>query len=422
MLATPDLIQEAAQRCRLAKLLPRWLQRVPLYQNHPNGFSSADPCAIPTRLASLPFIAKKDIRHDFPRNFLGNDRELQALLDDNIIELEHTAGTSEERTPLLLPRGWWAEQELRALNLNAFVARFLEENPEAHRVTLTSPVCSSDIRYTGTPSRNDRIIGNTLFVNLSRYPFLWSETELDRMAAETAEWNPVFLDLDPVYGSLFALYCERQGIRFPSLKFIICSYEFLSTVHRRILQRAFGVPVFDLYGSTETGHLLMQTEHGEMRPSFDTAFLGIIDTDQSGVGDLVVTTLSNDIMPLVHYRIGDLAERREKPFGTRYVVHGRAADAFVTPSDRRVTTRQIDTHFEQVEGIVHYQVHQRGPDWLLRLVPQTEGHDVSTLSETVARLENLLETSGHIELEPTDLFVPEGSGKFRLGYPTSESQ
>ena len=147
------------------------------------------------------------------------------------------------------------------------------------------------------------------------------------MAAEIAEWSPQFLDLDPVHGTRFALYCEQHGIRFPSLRFVLCSYEFVSVVHRRILNRVFGVPVFNLYGSTETGHLLMENERGEMKPSYDTAFLEIVDADEHGIGDLVVTTLTNDYMPLLRYRIGDLAERIERPYASDFVVHGRSRDA-----------------------------------------------------------------------------------------------
>ena len=89
------------------------------------------------------------------------------------------------------------------------------------------------------------------------------------------------------------------------------------------------MPVFNLYGSTETGHLLMETERGEMRPSLETALLEVLNTDARGIGELAVTTLTNDFMPLIRYRIGDLVERHERPYYTSYVVHGRAADAFV---------------------------------------------------------------------------------------------
>jgi phenylacetate-CoA ligase len=366
----------------------------------------------------LPLLTKEDIRRDFPRNFLESEAALKALVEEDRIELEQTSGTSEERTPLLLPRGWWAEQEARALRLNAFVAQVLDEHPATRRVTINSPVCSGDICYTGVPSRNERIVGDALFVSLSRYPFLWSESELARMAAEALEWQPQFLDVDPVYGVLFALYCERRGIRLPSLRFVLCSYEFVSVAHRRILSRVFGVPVFDLYGSTETGHLMMEDARGEKRPCLETALLEVLEPDEAGVGALIVTTLTNDFMPLLRYRIGDLVERLELPYRTRYLVHGRAADAFHIARGTSVTTRQIDQCFAGLEGIAHYQLTERpGGPWLLRFVADAAGPDPSALAALEGQLTRLLDLQHGLEIHRTDMLVPETSGKFRLGYP-----
>jgi phenylacetate-CoA ligase len=207
-------------------------------------------------------------------------------------------------------------------------------------------------------------------------------------------------------------------VRLPSLAFVLCSYEFVSVVHRRILERVFGVPVFDLYGSTETGHLLMEDESGQMRPSLQTALLELIDTDPLGIAELVVTTLSNPIMPLIRYRIGDLVEKRELPFGTRYVLHGRAADAFRTMQGQRITMRQVDQCFVGAFGIAHYQLQQRRAGlWVLRYVPDSMGPSAEFLSGLQSRLSRLLEASDDLKIESTDLLLAERSGKFRLCYP-----
>jgi len=423
MLATQELIQEAALPYRLGAVLPRWLREVPLYQRGGALLPASGAEAISlAELRRLPLITKQDIRRDFPRNFLRAGTELEALLDQDLVELEQTSGTSEERTPLLLERGWWARQEERALRLNPYVAKVLDEFPEARRVTINSPVCSGDICYSGVPSHDDRIVGNALFVSLSRYPFLWSEPELARMVAEAVEWEPQFLDVDPVYGVVFALYCERRGIRLPSLRFIVCSYEFVSVAHRRILERVFQVPAFNLYGSTETGHLLMETAGGELRPSLETALLEVVNPDAQGISDLVVTTLTNDFMPLVRYRIGDLVERQERPYYTSYVVHGRAADAFVRPDGTRVTTWQIDQCLADLSGIAHYQLCERaGGEWLLRFVPDVTPSSAVQLGELRQRLRELLGMGGELAVQQTDLVVPESSGKFRLGYPAKRA-
>ena len=413
------MIREAAQPERLSELLPRWLDEVPLYRRHR---AAADTAALGlTSLPGfhgLPLIDKGDIRRGFPRNFLRDGVELDDLLDRELVEVEHTSGTSEVRTPLLLGLGWWAEQEARALRLNRFVAETLEAFPEARRVTINSPVCSGDICYSGAPALADRIVGNALYTSLSRHPFLWSESDLARMAAEAVDWQPQFLDVDPVYGALFARYCERRQIQLPSLRFILASYEFVCVTHRRILERAFGVPVFNFYGSTETGHLLMEGERGEMLPSLDTAFLEVVAADHQGAGDLIVTTLTNEYMPLLRYRIGDLVERREEPYRTSYLVHGRAADAFWTPAGRRVTTLQIDRNFADVPGILHYQLRQESErEWRLRYVPDNHPPATLDLRRLRDRLADLLQINSGLVMQETDALLAENSGKFRLGYP-----
>ena len=415
MLATPELIREAAQIPRLEELLPRW-RAVPLYRRSLARVGCEDAgfeC-----FKSLPLLAKREMREGFPRNFLPGGQTLERLLENRLVELEHTSGTSEERSPVIFGRGWWDAQEERALRLNRFVGGVLDTQPDARRATLVPPACNGLTCPTVWMSREQRTVGNTLFLNLARIPFLLDEVELARMAAEILEWSPRFLDVDPVHGARLALYCEQHGIKFPSLKFILCSYEFVSVVHRRILGRVFGLPVFNLYGSTETGHLLMENEHGEMKSSYDTAFLEIMGADPDGVGELVVTTLTNDYMPLLRYRIGDLAQRHAHPYGNDFVIHGRVRDALHAGDGRRVSTWQVDQCFGELPGILHYELRQDGNGGcMLRFVPEGSGPTEAGLRRVTSRLETLLGSRAEIATESMPVLLPEPSGKFRLSCP-----
>jgi phenylacetate-CoA ligase len=412
MLATPELIRGTSQLAQLEELLPRW-RAVPLYRDslvYAHCRHADFDC-----FQRLPLMAKPEMRQNFPKNFLPAGQSLEMLLEKDLIELEYTSGTSSERLPVIFGRGWWNVQEERALRLNSFVAKVLDQFPNVRRATITSPTCNGLTCPTVWMSREQRTFGNALFVNLARIPFLISEAELLHMAAEISEWSPQFLDVDPVHGVRFALYCEQHGIKFPSLKFILCSYEFVSIVHRRILERVFGVPVFNLYGSTETGHLLMENEAGEMKPSCDTAFLEIVDADLHGVGELVVTTLSNDYMPLLRYRIGDLAERHVLPYGNRYTVHGRARDTLSARDGQRVTTWQVDQCFVGASGIAHYELRQNeNGDCILRFVPDRVPPTEEELRRVTSQLEALLKFSAGIKTEAMPVLVPAASGKFRL--------
>jgi phenylacetate-CoA ligase len=170
-----------------------------------------------------------------------------------------------------------------------------------------------------------------------------------------------------------------------------------------------------MYGSTETGHLLMESSGNQLLPSTETAYLEVLDTDAAGVGELVVTTLSNDYMPLIRYRIGDLVERWKITGRTHYRVHGRRRDALHARTGRRVTTWQVDQCFAAVAGVVHYQLKAREDgSWQLRYVPEGEGPTAGELAELRARLEDLLAAPGAVTTAATDLLVPTKSGKFRL--------
>ncbi|MFO1475433.1 MAG: hypothetical protein U1F98_02130 [Verrucomicrobiota bacterium] len=410
MLATPELIQESSQFHALEHLEPLW-RTTPLYRSWLHLYPA--PAIDPQSFSKLPLLGKSELRAR--PDFIGSRDQLDALLRQGRIELEHTSGTSNDRLPVVFARGWWNLQEERALRLNSFVAGILDEPGEPRRATLTPPACNGLTCPTPWISREQRTVGSTLFVNLARIPFLLGESEQARMAAEIQQWMPRFLDVDPVHGAWFALYCERHGIRLPSLRFIVCSYEFVSTVHRSILERVFQVPVFNLYGSTETGHLLMENERGDMKQSAETAFLEVLEPDAGDIGSLVVTTLSNEYMPLLRYEIGDLVRKEIQPLATVYTVHGRIRDLVSAPDGRRLTTWQVDQCFAGLRGFAHYEFRQNSrADYCLRYIPENQPPTAETLQQLSSRLHTLLGADSAIRLESMSTLVPAPSGKFRL--------
>lgn len=372
-------------------------------------------------LASLPYITKQEIKRDFPNNFLRAGQSLEGLVAANQVEIEHTAGTTDNRADLILGCGWWARQEQWALGLNQHIAKVLGENPAAHRVTISSPACNGDITYNGTPSAKRRTIGTTRVLSLSRFPFLLSADDLDQMVHEALDWDPVFLDTDPVYAAVFALHCERRQVRFPRLQFIMTSYEYTSVLHQGILKRAFGVPVYNLYGSTETGHLMMECTDERIVPSPKVALLDVINVDSRGIGELVVSTLTNDYMPLLNYRIGDLVERRLAPDGpsspVSYLLHGRAADALLASDGDRVTTRDVDQCFAGSEGLLHYRLHEVEPGHFHLHYISDGGDGAQAVRNVVPRLQQLLKLTRPIETQAVRYLLPENSGKFVFNYP-----
>ena len=178
------------------------------------------------------------------------------------------------------------------------------------------------------------------------------------------------------------------------------------------------MPVFNLYGSTETGHLLMEDAPGEMKSSHENAILEVVEPDARGVGDLVATTLTNEYMPLLRYRIGDLVERSEQPHRTSWRVHGRVRDALRGRDGRRITTWEADQCFAGTPGIAHYQLAQSLNGTLrLRYLPDTVGPTTLELKDLADRINTLLQPPTPVEIEAVPLLLPAHSGKFRLTCP-----
>src|SRR5439155_12224186 len=105
----------------------------------------------------------------------------------------------------------------------------------------------------------------------------------------------------------------------------------------RSVERAWGAPLFLSYGQTEAfGSLGLECreQHGYHRN--DLHFLFEIDAaDQTGQGELVYTTLTREVMPLIRYRSSDVTHLIDEPcacglFARRIAkIHGRADEMVV---------------------------------------------------------------------------------------------
>jgi phenylacetate-coenzyme A ligase PaaK-like adenylate-forming protein len=128
------------------------------------------------------------------------------------------------------------------------------------------------------------------------------------------------------------------------------------------------------------------------------------------VGELLVSTRTNQYLPLIRYEIGDLAEAT----ANGYRIHGRKRDALMDNNKNLISTRQVDEVFSNIENICHYQVRQSSDGKAeVLLLPENPDSSMSDVATTVTtRLEKLLGNS--VNTSFVSLITPEDSGKFRL--------
>ncbi|MGI5845164.1 MAG: phenylacetate--CoA ligase family protein [Candidatus Xenobium sp.] len=122
-----------------------------------------------------------------------------------------------------------------------------------------------------------------------------------------------------VYGypsglEVLARQAEADGVRLDGLgvRLVACTAEVLYGFQRDLLARAFGAPVADVYGCGEFGSFAHQCPHGRMHVACENVLVEFLDDLAHPVpagtpGQVVVTSLHNPGMPLIRYRVGDLA-------------------------------------------------------------------------------------------------------------------
>lgn len=121
----------------------------------------------------------------------------------------------------------------------------------------------------------------------------------------------------PTEPLLWAAAARVAGLRperdFPALRALYVGGEPLSAARRRRIGEIWGVPVVEEYGSTETGSLAGQCPHGRLHLWADRAVFEVHDpatgaVTPEGRGQLVVTPLFREAMPLLRYDIADEVE------------------------------------------------------------------------------------------------------------------
>ena len=110
-----------------------------------------------------------------------------------------------------------------------------------------------------------------------------------------------------------ARFIDKNNYRVYSPKAIMTSAGTLYPSMRETIERIFQCPVFNRYGSREVGDVACECEkHEGLHVGMFAHYVEILDEDlkpcsEGKIGNIYVTLLTNFTMPLIRYKIGDLA-------------------------------------------------------------------------------------------------------------------
>jgi phenylacetate-CoA ligase len=290
------------------------------------------------RVASSARFVTKTMLRQHPERFVRR-RAPGSLLRSTI----RTSGTSG--TPLSLVQTLGA-----VIREEGFVhrqLRWIGWRPGQRRAWIRGDIVCADRPPDGRYWCHD-YLGRMLL--MSSYHL--SETTIGAYIGALERYDPVVLHAYPSSVAALAAWLEAQGRRYrgPALRGVLTSSETLEPGVLALVERAFGVRVFDWYGQAERVAAIGTCEQGSYHVLTDYGGVELLE-GEDGLCELVGTTLNNPAMPLQRYRTGDRVLAGDgtpcpcgRVFPTVRAVVGRQERAVTLP-DGRIVAR-LDRVFQ----------------------------------------------------------------------------
>jgi len=310
----------------------------------------------------FPILSRDDVRE-------AGDTLLSSAVPPVQRQKESTGGSTGVPTELWLgpnERGWrdsGMEQFFERLNV-----------PEGSRTAL---LWGHHLDPKGTDSLRDRyqaFVANKRWYDSMRL----SPATLDAYHEELERFRPACII---AYASSLGYLAEHILARnykpaYPT-RCMITGGEKLWSRHRELIEKAFGRPVHERYGSRDAGCLGVQLDSRSLEYTLDWSYLFVEPESSEPESPILVTKLQADAMPMIRYRIGDMGRfaAGTKPGHPALVlpdVLGRVLDRIVMPDGRWIAGQHLP-HMLREYAVREFLFWQH-PDYSveLQIVPQKE--------------------------------------------------
>lgn len=228
-----------------------------------------------------------------------------------------------------------------------------------------------------------------------------------------------------------AEFIKNQGMAVYQPRAIMTSAGTLYDYMRQSIETVFAAPVFNRYGSREVGDIACECEaHQGLHINPVTHYVEILRDDgtpcASGeIGEVVVTSLTNYVMPLIRYRIGDMAAFSEKKcscgrgWPLLSQVTGRVVDTFLTRDGVRVNGEYFTHLIYFKDWVKKFQFIQDEYEKVrLCVVPAVsleEGYRIlyKEKEELESKVRLVMGPNCNLEVEVVEDIPPSPSGKYR---------
>ncbi|WP_442511949.1 phenylacetate--CoA ligase family protein [Novipirellula sp. SH528] len=263
--------------------------------------------------------------------------------------------------------------------------------------------------------------------------FGMSESNVDQYVSRINRYRPSVLVAyaNPLF--VLARAIEDLGLSVHRPEAIIVGAEKLYDHQRELIERVFGSPIFETYGSREFTLIAAECDrHQGLHLTSENLIVEIVDNDGHACmpgeeGQVIVTDLFNTAMPFVRYAIGDRAVAAPgscacgRGLPLLHKIVGRQADVLILPDGRSLTGLIFPHLLKDIPAIRQFQVLQVLPDRiLLNLVVDKSWNDDQHNSLRSRILDHIGESS-KLDIQLVDGIELTASGKMRVVVAYSDS-
>jgi phenylacetate-CoA ligase len=217
----------------------------------------------------------------------------------------------------------------------------------------------------------------------------------------------------------------------PLVPYVKVFGEMLYPFQRKEIEDGLGARVIETYGCNETGTVAYECPAGSLHVFSEHVELEILnDGEPAGpgeLGDIVLTCLTNRVMPLIRYRVGDRGRLSPvpcscgRPHPAIYGIEGRAGDLLLTTTGARVHgTAALGLVLKKILGtapasaIGRVLFEQHDPRTWTVLVQKGPGFNENLIAALQDGVRAVFGQECRVTVKPVSEIPRDPSGKFRF--------
>ena len=243
-------------------------------------------------IEKIPVITKNDIQKYYPEGIISSKTKKEKLLEIS------TSGTTGKKLAIyqdMYDVVQWFLNHIRVLREHGI-------NWRKDRLTIIADLAPHTIE-SGFIKRG--LLGNLSSSFFRNMQWLNTNDKPELVINETNRFKPDFLGGYPGMLGHLALLKEQGHGEEINPKVIASTGGVIDKNLRKLIEEVFDAPVFELYGTTETGTIAFQCKSGHYHVMSDLVHLEILKdgkpVDSKEPGKLIITKLYGNGTPIIRY-------------------------------------------------------------------------------------------------------------------------